>query len=186
VRRAYLRRRHWKVSDVKRLEALPNCSLSSARLSKLAISNKRGRPVVPQYRPLSQLLMERVRIVQALHGAETAPHARIKALKQTGLMAGVAEALYRGYYAAAKSHGLRSPSAQAEFQAAALLAVSAPTLRKLCARVRRERREHGDPTGPSLAPAAFKEWLKTGGDTPGRWSAGTPHPEQSPVRPPRL
>lgn len=167
VRRACLRRRQWKVSDVKRLEALPNCPLSSAQRLKLTSSNKRGRPVVPQYRSLTQLLVERVRIVKALHGADTAPHARIKALKQTGLLGGVAEALYRGCYAAAKSHGHRAPSAQAEIQAATLLTVSAATLRKLCAQVRRARRIDGDPMGPALPAAEYRQWLKTGGDTPG-------------------
>jgi hypothetical protein len=162
VRRACLRRRQWKVGDVKRLQALPHARFSVKRLARLAASAKRGRPVVQRYRSLPEAIIEFVQVGKDLFDSGTPCYKRLKVLKRTSLWPGFAEALYRGSYEEAKVQGRRSPAVEAEHQAAEQMAISPATLRKLCAQIRRERRLSGDLSGPSMSPTTFARWLKTG------------------------
>lgn len=166
VLQACIRRRQWKVGDLKRLHAIPRGRFSVRRLERLATSKKRGRPVVPLYGSLSSVLTDRMRVVKVLFDSETPRSERLKALKRTGIWPGFTEALYRGCYEENKAYGLHAPSVEAEIQAANELVVSSATLRKLCAQIRRDRRINNDLPGPSLPLNVAAKWLKNGGDLP--------------------
>lgn len=162
VKRAVSLRKKWKVSDVANLRTLPLGRISQQRLAALERSKKRGRPVVQRYRSLPEVLVARCQHVRQLFDTETPPHTRLQLLSQTKLWPYIAEALYRGCYAQAKSSHTPAPSTEAEYTAAESMVVSVDTFRKLCQRARTQRRAEQSQESPAISRDEFEEWKRTG------------------------
>jgi hypothetical protein len=181
VRLNALRERHrWKVSDVARLRTYPNLRISPRRLERLRTSGKRGRPVVQPFVPLLHALKVWFAQSKALFDADTLPHIRLKALKNSRYWPEFAEALYRGCLAEVRTEGLLGASAKAEARAADVLLVSTASLRSLRTHVRRVH-DSGLESMPPLSRDEFRCWLRTG-VLPDRGVARTRRRRRSGVR----
>jgi hypothetical protein len=73
------------------------------------------------------------------------------------------EALYRGELESARENHLKSPSSVAEIAVGGALNASPESIRKICAEVRRKRRDGTAlPDSPAITVTEFDYWKKTG------------------------
>lgn len=154
-RLAALRLRHlWKLSDRKRLEAL-GITLTPRQLQRLSGT---GRPSVRDLRSPVIPFLRSIAAVQVLFQPGSSRQQRIKALKQCHWWPHHVEALYRG-----ERTENRFKSDQAEQAVGRELGISPAVVRKLCQRIRQERRRwDGAANFPSMTLKEFRAWMNSG------------------------
>lgn len=164
--KAYRRRQRWKKADVPRLRRLDVSDNAMRRIKRMANDKLggRGRGVVDDFEHLGEGFEAEAEKVWALIGPTTPARERVRALRQTELLPDVAEALYRGEHALAKTAGQKSPAEAAEQRVAACLGLSQARVHKLCGKVRRNRRSSERVKEPDpISVHEFELWSVTGG-----------------------
>jgi len=159
---AYRRRRHWKKSDVVRLNTLPLNATASRRLARLEGT---GRPVVRPHRELVDKINDGcLALAKSFDPATPAPD-RLAAIKQLPWWPHIVEALYRGEYGLAKGGGLSDPSGRAERLVARKLGVSPSATHKICGVIRARRKARPQEEDfPPMTLSKFQTWLDHGKD----------------------
>ena len=159
--RAYKRRHSWKKADIPRLLTLDLNDIARRRLERVA--GGRGRPVVSPHRPFAEVIEVTLTNLRTMFDESTSPTDRLRMLRTTPWWAYVVEALYRGEHEFARENHLKSPSSVAEIAVGGALNTSPKSIRKICAEVRRKRRDGTAlPDSPAITVTEFEHWKKTG------------------------
>ena len=158
---AYRQRQAWKTGDIPHLKSL---GVNDTALRRIAtIEGKMGRPVVRPHQPAVEALMSKFLPFWTLVNPKSTPEARRRAFKDTPWFEHHVEALYRGEHDLARTDGTPGPADHAERIVGRALGMSASTVRQVCSRIRRKRKEwDGAANFPSMTLAQFETWMETG------------------------
>ncbi len=132
-------------------------------LAAVLESKKRGRGVVPEYRPFALLIASNLEVPARIFNPATPRETRLRLLKQTKGWPDFIESMYRGELDAAQQTapdapgavGHMEPSERAEEAIANKMGMSAGQVRALCQKARNARKRNGDAEPDAIRVAEF-------------------------------
>ncbi len=169
---AYKRRRNWKKGDIPRLEALGINGPARMRMQRLG---GLGRPVVPEQRPLEEVVLHKINAFVLLMGPSATVQERKRQFRQWPWWKHHVEAYYRGEHELAKHRKMKNASIEAEIKVGTVLGISSSAVHNICREIRRMRREDESSANfPAATLEEYQQWMKYGAEVAFRASDEAP------------